>query len=121
MSVLQEANARPPARGRRRLHWTVVAALWTIAAAWIAVDPLTGPHSTVTNRWMMNVSILIIAAAATTLIGWLIQVMTIEPINDERRTFALAYQAGRYDALNEGRPTLGVVADLPGQRGRTGT
>lgn len=121
MSDLQQANTQPPARQRRRLHWAVVAALWVIAAIWIAVDPLTGSHTSVTNRWMMNVSILLIAAAATTLIGWLIQIMVIEPMNDERRIFALGYHAGRYDAQQEGRPVLGVVTSLPGQSGRTGT
>lgn len=69
-------------------------------------------------------SLLLVAAACTMLIGYLIQVLTIEPYNDAGRQFELGYYSGWHDRSNEGRPALGIVTELdPQQRGgsRTGT
>lgn len=92
-----------------------------MAAVWITVDPLTGTHSEPTTEWMQNISLLLIAAACTTLIGWLIQFLVIGPHNTEARSFELGYLAGRADALNESRPALGIVSELSRHNGRTGT
>lgn len=123
MSGIEHENQPPTIRSRgrrRRLHWTVVAGLWLIAGTWIAIDPLTGAHSDATGRWMSNMSLLLVAAACTTLIGYLIQVLAIEPHNDRDRRFELGYYAGRYDALHEGRPALGLVSDIGGSHGNSG-
>lgn len=99
----------------------MVAALWGLAALWIAISPLTGDHSNAVSRGMQNIALLLVAAACTTLIVWLIQGLVIDPQNRNGRSFELGYQAGRADALNESRPSLGVVASLPDRNGRTGT
>lgn len=105
----------------RSIHWGVVAALWGLAALWIIVGALTGNHSNATSRAMQNVTLLLVSAACTTLVVWLIQYLVIEPQRLGDRKFELGYQAGRADVLNESRPSLGVVASLPDRHGQTGT
>lgn len=105
----------------RRLHWGVVAALWGLAALWITIGPFTGDHANATSRWMQNVALLLVSAACTMLVVWLIQYLVIQPQNTAGRTFELGYYAGRADALNEKRPPLGLVADFPSSTGQTGT
>lgn len=105
----------------RRLPWGVVAALWGLAALWIIIGPLTGDHANATSRCMQNVTLLLVSAACTTLVVWLIQLLVIVPHNTTTRSFELGYYAGRSDALNESRPSLSVVAPLPGRHGQTGT
>lgn len=105
----------------KKIHWKVVAALWAIAALWIIIGPLTGDHSNSVSRAMQNVTLLLVSAACITLIAWLIQYLVIEPQNTSTRSFELGYYAGRSDALNESRPSLGVVATFPHSSGQTGT
>lgn len=64
---------------------------------------------------------MLVAAACTTLIAWLMQYLVIEPQNKNNRKFELGYQAGRADALDESRPSLSVVSPFPGQRDQTGS
>lgn len=70
---------------------------------------------------MQNVTLLLVSAACTTLIVWLIQYLVIEPQKLGDRKFELGYQAGRADALSEMRPSLGIVAPFPNRHGQTGT
>lgn len=105
----------------RRVHGAVVAATWALAAGWILIDPLTGTHSSPTQRWMENIALLLVAGACTTLIAWLIQSLVIQPRNTSERAFELGYYAGRADALSESRPSLGLVTPLSDRHGRTGT
>ena len=105
----------------KKIHWRVVAALWALAALWIIIGPLTGDHSNSVSRAMQNVTLLLVAAACTTLIAWLMQTLVIEPQNLGDRKFELGYQAGRADALAEMRPSLAPVAAFPDRHGRTGT
>lgn len=99
----------------------MVAALWVLAVLWITIDPLTGTHSSPTQRWMENISLLLVAAACTTLIAWLVQHFVIEPQNTATRSFELGYYAGRADVAKESRPSLGIVASFPSSTGQTGT
>lgn len=99
----------------------MVATLWAAAALWIVIGPLTGDHSNAVSRAMQNVTLLLVSAACTTLIAWLMQNLVIEPQNVGDRKFELGYQAGRADALTEMRPSLAAVASLPDRHGRTGT
>lgn len=105
----------------RRLHGGVVATLWGLAALWISIGPFTGDHANATSRWMQSVALLLVSAAGTTLVVWLIQYLVIEPRNISDRSFELGYYAGRADALNESRPSLSPVATLPHSSGKTGT
>ena len=82
---------------------------------------MTGDHSNAVSREMQNITLLLVSAACTTLIVWLVQYLVIEPRNIGDRKFELGYQAGRADALNEMRPSLGVVTRLPDRHGQTGT
>jgi len=73
---------------------------------------------------MGDVSLLLVAAACTVLIVWLMQRVIPMPSGTgytADRAFELGYYAGRADALNENRPSLGVVAEFPSSAGRTGT
>ncbi|HEY0937148.1 MAG TPA: hypothetical protein VGD91_25840 [Trebonia sp.] len=99
----------------------MVAALSGLAALWIIVNPLTGNHANATNRWLQSVTLLLVSAACTTLVVWLIQYLVIKPHDISDRKFELGYQAGRADALTEMRPSLSAVASLSDRRGRTGT
>lgn len=99
----------------------MVAALWALAVTWIVTDPLTGTHSSPTQRWMENTALLLVSAASVTLIAWLMQNIVAKPRNTADRSFELGYYAGRAEALTDSRPSLGVVAPLPGQHGKTGT
>lgn len=97
--------------------------LCTLAVLWVSVNPLTGSHSQSVSRWMTGMSLLLVSAACTVLIAWLIQRGTTEPRGTDYasdRAFELGYYAGRADALNESRPSLGVVSEFP-SAGRTGT
>lgn len=115
-------QSQPPEPPRRRsLHWGVVVTLWVVAALWIIVDPLTGTHASPTQRAMENVALLLVAAACTAQIVWLIQYLVIAPHNTGTRSFELGYYAGRADALNESRPSLGLVSPFPGSDNQTGT
>jgi len=98
----------------------VVAALWGLAAAWITGGLFSGDHSNAVSRWIQSITLLMVSAACTTLIVWLMQHLIIQPQNASDRRFELGYQAGRADALAEMRPFLGVVAQLSDRRGRTG-
>lgn len=119
-----EQRGKPPENGQsRRIHWSVVAALWALAALWISVDPLTGSHSDYISRWMGDVSLLLVAAACTVLIVWLMQRFTPEPQRSDcaaDRAFELGYHAGHADALTESRLPLGLASEFPSAR-RTGT
>lgn len=97
--------------------------LWMLAVLWISVNPLTGSHSQPVSRWIAGTSLLLVSAACTVLIVWLIQRGAHEPqgaMYAADRAFELGYHAGRADVLNESRPSLGVVAEFP-SAGRTGT
>lgn len=107
----------------------MVAALWGIAALWICINPLTGDHANATSRWLQSITLLLVSAAGTSLVVWLIQYLVIAPQNDATigdRKFELGYYAGRADALNEVRalddlkPPLGLVTTMNGSTGRTG-
>lgn len=98
-----------------------MAALWGLAALWIVIGPFTGDHGNAVSRAMQNVTLLLVSAASITLIAWLMQYLVIEPQRRDDRKFELGYQAGHADALNEVRPSLGVVTSLPDRHGRTGT
>lgn len=123
MSATSESGQRHalPLQRCRRIHGVAVVATWTVATVWILVDPLTGTHSSPTQRWMENVALLLVAGACITLIAWLIQSLVVQPLNGTTRAFELGYQAGRVDALTEIRPSLGVVTSLADRHGRTGT
>ena len=105
----------------RKLRGGVVAALWGLAALWISISPLTGDHANATSRWMQSITLLLVSAACTALVVWLIQYLVIEPQKLGDRKFELGYHAGRADALAEMRPSLGVVTPFPDRRGRTGS
>lgn len=105
----------------RKIHWGVVAALWGLALAWITVGPFTGDHSNAVSRWMQGVSLMLFTAAGSTLFAWLVQYLVTGPQGSGDRKFELGYYAGRADALNEMRPSLGVVTSLSDRHGRTGT
>jgi hypothetical protein len=121
-----EQRNQPPEIRRYRLHGAIVATLWTIAALWTVVDPLTGSHVDSTSRLMRSVSLLLVSAACTTLIVWLIQSGgtgrgSPVPGYPATRAFEIGYHAGRADALNESRPSLTVVTPLSRPTGQTGT
>lgn len=99
----------------------MVATLWGLSALWIAISPFTGNHSNAVSRAMQSITLMLIAAACTTLFAWLVLAVVIEPQRRRDRTFELGYYAGRADALSESRPSLGVVTPLPDRHGRTGT
>lgn len=114
-------NHVPSLQRCRRLRGEVVATLWGLAVLWVIIGPFTGDHSNATSRCMQNVALLLVAAACTTLMIWLMQYLVIEPRNKNDRSFELGYHAGRADALAEMRPSLGVVVPLPDRHGHTGT
>ena len=99
----------------------MVATLWGLAGAWIITCAFTGDHSNAASRAMQNITLLLVSAACTTLVVWLVQYIVIEPQKLGDRLFELGYQAGRANALNESHPSLGVVTNFPVRRGRTGT
>lgn len=118
-----EQRSQPPENHRPyRMHGGFVVALCTIAALWIVVDPLTGSHVDSTSRLMRSVTLILISAACTAVIAWLFQQRTeTRPDCSATRAFELGYHAGRADAQNESRPSLGVVSEFPSSPGRTGT
>lgn len=108
------------------------AALWTLAALWISVDPLTGTHSGPVARWTGNIALLLVAAASSVLIVWLIRAGTPERPRDEYtsvRAFELGYAAGHADATAElraedeasPRPVFDLITGTNGKTSRTGT
>jgi hypothetical protein len=122
MSAVGQRSQPPETHPTHRVHGGIVAALCVATALWVAVDPLTGSHADSTSRLMRSISLLLVSAACAALIVWLIQRGGGQSGDyPATRAFELGYHAGRADALNEQRPSLGVVTTLPSSTGRTGT
>lgn len=81
---------------------------------------------------MGNIALLLVAAASTLLIAWLVRPATPEqPKRDDytaTRAYELGYAAGRADVLdeqaretNESRPVFDLITGINGAGSRTGT
>lgn len=105
------------------IHGSAVAGIWGIATLWVAVNPVINTHTLNTSRWVTSIAMLLMTAAATLSIGYLVQAAITDPRGTGNRMFELGYRAGRYDRQAEGQVHLRLLEspEHEHQNGKTGT